>query len=124
MANYFSEAEQSCHCGCGLNRAAENPDFMAALNTARELYGRPIRVTSMTRCKAHNRAIGGASNSTHLQGRAVDIACNDPADRAALHDALWKAGFRRFEFSAVHVHADMRPGARPVILLKTERGIV
>lgn len=122
MANYFSVEEQSCHCGCGLNEVADNPDFLSALNTARTIYGKPMRVTCMTRCPAHNAAVGGAPDSTHMQGRAVDIACTDPGDRADLHDALWKAGFRRFELSGIHVHADMRVGARPVLLLKLSKG--
>ena len=117
MENHFTEDERRCPC-CGLDKTGENPDFMRALNSAREIYGKPMDATSMTRCAKHNTEIGGAKRSAHLLGRAIDIQCNDPHERAAMHDALFMAGFRRFEFSAVHVHADMKPDAESMILIK------
>lgn len=38
------------------------------------LGGKPLRVLSAYRPKAYNRKIGGAQNSQHIQGRALDIA--------------------------------------------------
>ena len=34
----------------------------------------PLRVLSGYRTPAHNRAVGGARNSQHVQGRAIDLA--------------------------------------------------
>jgi zinc D-Ala-D-Ala carboxypeptidase len=39
------------------------------------LGGKPIHVNSGYRCAALNTAIGGASNSMHMQGLAADILC-------------------------------------------------
>ena len=35
--------------------------------------GVPIHVSSGVRCKSHNAAVGGVSNSRHLTGKAMDF---------------------------------------------------
>lgn len=43
------------------------------LDPLRELYGKPIYITSGYRCPRLNRAVGGVVNSQHLTGQAADI---------------------------------------------------
>lgn len=43
------------------------------LDPLRELYGNPIFVSSGFRSLDLNRAVGGAKNSQHMKGEAVDI---------------------------------------------------
>lgn len=43
------------------------------LQPIRDAWGKPIVVNSGYRCKELNKAVGGASNSDHLYGSAVDI---------------------------------------------------
>lgn len=47
------------------------------LESAREVLGMPIKVTSGYRCKALNDAVHGARNSYHMYGRAADVWCED-----------------------------------------------
>lgn len=47
--------------------------LLELLDKIREEYGSPIVVTSGYRSEAHNRAVGGVSNSTHTRGLAADI---------------------------------------------------
>lgn len=47
------------------------------LDKARELYGKPIRVTSGFRSLAVNKKVGGSKTSQHLLGEASDIKCAD-----------------------------------------------
>ena len=43
------------------------------LDPLRQAYGKPIVVNSGYRSKALNRAVGGVTNSQHLEGKAADI---------------------------------------------------
>lgn len=47
------------------------------LDPLRSAWGSPLRVTSGYRCKALNKAVGGANNSAHLTGYAADIQPTD-----------------------------------------------
>ena len=118
MTDHFTLEEKTCPCGCGLNLVDLNRDFLIALNTSRDLYGAAMNATSMTRCPKHNAEIGGQPNSVHLQGRAADISCIDGRERKKMLFAFISAGFKRFELSPVHIHADMGVGNPDVVLLK------
>lgn len=59
----------------------ENNIINTAINlqTIRTLLGsKPLIITSWYRPPAVNQRVGGASNSTHLQGYAVDFRCHLP----------------------------------------------
>lgn len=43
------------------------------MDEIREGYGKPININSWYRCKELNAEVGGAENSKHLTGLAVDI---------------------------------------------------
>lgn len=43
------------------------------LNPVREIYGKPILISSGYRCPALNAAVGGAANSQHTTGQAADL---------------------------------------------------
>ena len=47
--------------------------FVLQLQEFRLWYGRPMNITSGYRTAAYNRKVGGASNSMHLKGLAVDF---------------------------------------------------
>jgi uncharacterized protein YcbK (DUF882 family) len=64
------------------------------LETLRALWGKPLVITSGYRCRAHNEAVGGASGSEHLRGRAADIAAVDAASQDILAGCARTVGFR------------------------------
>ena len=70
--------EFECPC-CGSFNT--RPQVVAALQKLRDELGQPIRVTSATRCIAHNKKVGGKDMSDHLTGKAVDIAIEDAIHR-------------------------------------------
>ena len=71
---YFTRDELKCKCGC--EDAPMTDDFMHMLIDIREEFDRPMIITSAFRCASHNNKIGGAQNSPHLHGSAVDVAVN------------------------------------------------
>lgn len=54
----------------------------------RKWYGKPIRITSFFRHPDLNKAIGGATNSQHCNGQAMDITVNDRKENLKLFNWL------------------------------------
>jgi len=71
VSKYFSDYEFICRCGCGLY--LKNDELLTRLDSLREAIGRPILVTSGTRCPGWNLKVGGKPSSAHLAGEAADI---------------------------------------------------
>lgn len=73
LSEHFTAAEFRCRCGAC---APLDPpkELIDGLERLREICGgRPVIVTSGHRCAKHNAAVGGVSNSKHLQARAADV---------------------------------------------------
>lgn len=79
------------------------------LDEARHRLGRGMRITSGFRTPERNAAVGGATQSSHLTGYAVDIYAPTQEDKADLLRALFKVGFRRFGIMATAIHVDNDP---------------
>jgi hypothetical protein len=47
------------------------------LQPLRDLYGKPLVITSAYRCPAVNAVVGGSRSSAHLKGLAADIQCDN-----------------------------------------------
>lgn len=74
----FSPAEFHCKCDnedCdGLPPSPEATRHLAwTLQQIRNAIGVPLKINSAYRCPMHNAAVGGASNSKHLNGTAADL---------------------------------------------------
>ena len=76
---HLSWRELSCHDDARTPypqewRQTRLPALRHAFETIREACGdQPINVLSAYRTKTHNRNIGGARKSQHLEGRALDL---------------------------------------------------
>lgn len=115
--SFFMLQEFACrcknrHCEGKVNRV--NPLLIQALNRVREEFGEPIVVTSGYRCSSHNKAVGGASNSQHLTGRAADISpLNKTPEKVKrlLELCYAEKGFTAVGDGSVSlfVHVDVRP---------------
>ncbi len=94
-----------------------DPRFNDALQAMRNELG-PIQINSAHRSAAHNRAVGGVSNSQHLK-IAADIGFGNYT-RAQLLRAALLAGFRGLGLGARFLHVDLRPN--PVMWIYQQRG--
>ncbi|RKZ98998.1 MAG: serine/threonine protein kinase [Gammaproteobacteria bacterium] len=83
---YFSKQEIACKCGC---QAADiDARVMYVADIVRAYTRLPMVITSGVRCAAHNKAVGGAKDSAHVQGFALDIQVNDAVHRRLIRHAL------------------------------------
>lgn len=80
------------------------------LEALRQELGVPFVITSGYRCPAHNRLVGGAANSYHVQGMAADIACPQDFTVEEFGRLCLRHGFTGVGVYPTFVHVDVRPG--------------
>ncbi len=98
---------KACPDGCGLDNVSEA--LIKLIETIGEITRRQIIITSAARCGAYNKQIGGAPNSAHLRGFAVDIACYTIHERWLLLTAASAVGITRVGVGRGFVHLDIDP---------------
>ena len=74
MWEYFSVDELKCK---GTDECEMDEGFMKKLEVLRHEFNEPMIVSSGYRHESYNQVIGGAKNSPHLYGKAVDIVISD-----------------------------------------------
>ena len=67
----------------------------------------PFTITSGKRSSDINEQAGGVQDSSHISGKAVDLACADSPDRFKMVSALLAVGFRRIGIYEKHCHVDV-----------------
>lgn len=109
----FTRKECECpHCG-----TLPSISFVNRLQGLRNEYGKPMRVSSMYRCPAHNRAIKGYGKSVHMvliEGAgygAADIKTGryNNTMRWELITLALKHGFNNIEVCNLHTHIGRVP---------------
>lgn len=118
MTPHFTLNELSCRCGCVMPeevlrrlRALAN-----ALEVIRAAVGKPVQVISGYRCAAHNRKVGGAVNSRHTWGDAVDIQVQgmsgaelrDLVEQLIARKQLPDGGVGTYSKKVLTLHYDLR----------------
>ena len=103
----FSPAEIACR---GTGQIRLHPEALDKLQALRDRLGKPLIVRSAYRSPEHNRAVGGATRSKHLDGAAFDIAMANH-DPAAFEAAAREVGFLGFGFypRSGFIHVDLGP---------------
>ncbi|MDX2215350.1 MAG: D-Ala-D-Ala carboxypeptidase family metallohydrolase [Oculatellaceae cyanobacterium bins.114] len=81
------------------------------LQKARNQIGRPFKINSWYRPPAINQAVGGASRSQHLTGRAADIQVSGYSGRRAANAlmAWWNGGIGIYSNLPNVLHLDVGP---------------
>ena len=94
-------------CQDGSDEILIDLSMVRLLQFVRDGLGVPIIITSGYRTASHNAEVGGASNSQHVQGRAVDFyAAGKPVLEIA--KICERMGFYGIGLYPSWVHADVR----------------
>lgn len=103
----FSPAEIACR---GTGQLKLHPEAMDKLQALRDRLGKPLIVRSAYRSTEHNRAVGGAKASKHMQGTAFDISMANH-DPVAFEAAAREVGFLGFGYypRSGFMHIDLGP---------------
>lgn len=103
----FSPAEIACR---GTGQLKLHPEALDRLQALRDRLGKPLIVRSAYRSPEHNRNVGGASRSKHMDGTAFDIAMSnhDPVKFAEAARAVGFLGFGTYPRSGF-MHIDLGP---------------
>jgi hypothetical protein len=103
----FSPREIACK---GTGKVLVNEDALDKLQALRDRLGKPLILTSAYRSPEHNRAVGGAKNSMHMQGIAFDVRMDnhDPQEFEAAARAVGFTGFGYYQRSGF-MHIDTGP---------------
>jgi zinc D-Ala-D-Ala carboxypeptidase len=103
----FSPAEIACR---GTGQLKLHPTALDKLQALRDRLGKPLIIRSAYRSPEHNRAIGGAPRSKHMDGTAFDIAMSNH-DSVAFEAAARAVGFLGFGYypRSGFMHIDLGP---------------
>jgi uncharacterized protein YcbK (DUF882 family) len=89
-----------------------DPILITKLQALRDIVGHPILITSGVRTIKENREAGGAINSQHLKGRAVDISTNGwgSTRKYMFLKKAFSLDFSGIAMGNSFIHLDVRPG--------------
>jgi hypothetical protein len=114
---YFTPAEIACRGSGQVLLTPASMDALRRLDALREAMGHPLHVNSAYRSPAHNKAVGGAKASKHMEGIAFDISM------ANVDPHRFEAEARRAGFTGIGLYPPQKPnGARNFIHIDTRRG--
>ncbi len=105
-------------CSDGSDKIEIDLDNVKQLQKIRDHFGKSITITSGYRTAAHNKKIGGATNSYHMTGQAADIAVVgvNPLKVYLYADNIGAKGAIYYPNSRF-CHIDTRPGRYRAITL-------
>lgn len=103
----FSPREIACK---GTGRLVVDDQALDKLQALRDRLGKPLVLTSAYRSPEHNRAVGGARASKHMEGIAFDVvmANHDPHEFEAAARSVGFTGFGYYPRSGF-MHIDTGP---------------
>jgi lysozyme len=109
LSSNFHLSEFTCKCGRCRNQPIDM-QMVRKLQELREVMGVPLYITSAYRCPTHNRNVGGASQSRHMVGDAVDISVGNLNWRVLIAEAK-RLGFTGIGYGQHRgfIHLDTRP---------------
>lgn len=101
----FKKAEFKCPCGkCNGYGNGIATTLVETLQELRNKYGK-LQITSGYRCVAHNKDVGGSTNSKHTKGQAADFyldGFNNQSNRVNMVNELKKTKYYNYSYTNVN----------------------
>lgn len=112
ISKNFQYKEFDCHGSGCCSTTIIDEKLVAYVQQIRDHFGKPVTITSPYRCEVHNRRVGGATKSYHMQGKAADIVVQGVSSRevAKYAESIGILGIGLYETSAdgYFTHIDTR----------------
>lgn len=112
IAPNFQYKEFDCHGSGCCSKTIIDEKLVAYVQQIRDHFGKPVTITSPYRCEVHNRRVGGATKSYHMQGKAADIVVQGVSSRevAKYAESIGILGIGLYETAAdgYFTHIDTR----------------
>ena len=112
IATNFQYKEFDCHGNGCCSTTIVDEKLVAYVQQIRDHFGKPVTITSPYRCETHNKRVGGATKSYHMQGKAADIVVQGVSSRevAKYAESIGILGIGLYETSSdgYFTHIDTR----------------
>lgn len=112
ISKNFQYKEFDCHGKGCCSTTIIDEKLVGYVQQIRDHFGKPVTITSPYRCEVHNRRVGGATKSYHMQGKAADIVVQGVSSRevAKYAESIGILGIGLYETSAdgYFTHIDTR----------------
>lgn len=106
ISKNFKDTEFKCPC---CNTIKYDDELIDKLQILRNIFGKPIIVTSGYRCEKYNKKVGGYIRSNHMTGHAADIKPYNQKDLAYLREladkVFYKGGLGKYK---TFIHVDTK----------------
>ena len=110
---YFTRQEFACKCGgrygngCTGYPHSINFTIVRSLDTIREHFNSSVTINSGLRCREHNAAVGGVSNSYHMIGQAADFVVSGYKNSAVVEYCKTLPGYKYAYTEGSYVHLEV-----------------
>ena len=109
--NFNPTTDKKLLCTCGhpdCDQRSVSQEHLDRVQKARDIYGKPMTVTSGGRCPNHPNEVHRTKPADHQKQQGTDIACNG-STRGNIVNAGIKAGCNAIGVAKTFVHLGYRP---------------
>lgn len=115
----FLRTEFECPCSLckesGHNTFIIDSLLLDKLQEVRDELNKPVIINSGFRCPTHNRAVGGKITSSHLKGKAADVAILGSPFRYEIL-SIFLTKFNRIGIGSDFIHVDVDQDKSPKVI--------
>ena len=106
--NYFNMSEFDEPGLPGSGKEYMDVNLLMILDNMRHRSGIPYKINSGYRSSEYNKKIGGAENSAHIKGKAVDISATTSSQKYLIIEAAIQLGIQRIGVGDNFIHIDIQ----------------